>query len=442
MNKHFKVLIAIGITCLLFFSSISYAYTDVPKGHPAYDAIMNLSNDGIINGVSNDQFAPDVTINRAMLVTVLYRIAGMPEPQNYNMPFKDVKDTDWYGVPVLWASQNDIVNGYSADEFKPNMKLTKEQFITVLYRYYLSMGYPDDSVYMDVPSVKDIETVSSYAVDAMCWGYYNLIYKQTDRMSPKSKVSRADLAEILMAFNTYVNTMKYSSGEFSPVGIWTTDVLPTSSYTEVETMALFKDNTFITDETEVFKLNLKDSSAKVYVAGDWSQSDGQINLMATHVLTLDYFNSKSKFNTTEYSKNITIDAAVLFNDYILLETPNGSENNSFKGKYELTGDSARCGYLIIKNSTRNYILVGGEFVNNFGGYNMGTLNDIAFIRDTNKAFIVGKTYYRTKASLAGVIDIQRDKNGELDIVLTNDDIDLGFGHGVTMNGHYKLENKK
>ena len=89
---------------------------------------------GLMGGVSATTFDPEGTLTRAQLVTVLYRIEGEPEVDGKHQ-FKDVPSGKWYSDAICWAAQNGIVNGVSETEFAPEDPVTREQIAAILYRY-------------------------------------------------------------------------------------------------------------------------------------------------------------------------------------------------------------------------------------------------------------------------------------------------------------------
>ena len=100
-------------------------FTDVKEGDWFHDAVRYVYDNGLMDGVGDGQFAPNATTNRAMVVTILYRLAGEPAVSG-DAAFTDVADGLWYTDAVLWAAQKGIVNGVSETEFSPSGDLTRE----------------------------------------------------------------------------------------------------------------------------------------------------------------------------------------------------------------------------------------------------------------------------------------------------------------------------
>ncbi len=177
------------------------SFKDV-SGHWGEDAISFMVEQGLMNGISEDEFAPDGTLTRAMLVTILYRAAGQPAV-NKGIPFGDVTADSYYADAVNWAQQNGIVNGMTENEFAPDENITREQIATIIYRFAKAMGY-DVSVGEDtnILSYTDAEEISEYAVEAMCYavGSGLLKGKTESTLNPGDNATRAELATIIQRF--------------------------------------------------------------------------------------------------------------------------------------------------------------------------------------------------------------------------------------------------
>lgn len=177
------------------------SFKDV-TGHWGENAISFMVEQGLMNGISEDEFAPDSTLTRAMLVTILYRAAGQPAV-NKGIPFGDVASDSYYADAVNWAQQNGIVSGITENEFAPEENITREQIATILYRFAKAMGY-DVSVGEDtnILSYTDAEEISEYAVEAMCYavGSGLLKGKTESTLNPGDNATRAELATIIQRF--------------------------------------------------------------------------------------------------------------------------------------------------------------------------------------------------------------------------------------------------
>jgi len=178
-------------------------FSDVRESDWFYSAVEFAIDNGLFNGVDLNRFAPNMAMNRAMLVTVLYRMEGMPSMVSVKNNFSDVKYGKYY-YAVLWASQKGVVNGVSANSFAPNDNITREQMATILYRYSAYKN-KDVSAVANLAKYPDAGKVSSYAMDALSWANAEGLINGTDiggvaHLDPKGKATRAQVATILMRY--------------------------------------------------------------------------------------------------------------------------------------------------------------------------------------------------------------------------------------------------
>ena len=177
-------------------------YTDVTSGDWFYDGVQYVSNQGIMNGVGDNLFAPNNETTRAQLVTMLYRLEGQPAlGDNLDYPFSDVAADSWYGSAVYWAREHGIVTGVSETTFAPNEVLTREQMAAILYRYAQYKGY-DVTASADLSGYTDAEEIMTYAQPAMAWANAAGLIGGTraTTLSPAGSAVRGQVATILMRF--------------------------------------------------------------------------------------------------------------------------------------------------------------------------------------------------------------------------------------------------
>jgi len=177
-----------------------HIFTDVKESDWFHESVDYVSLRGLMNGVEDDKFAPKGTMTRAMLVTVLYRLSGSGEVSGENT-FKDVKAGQWYTDAVIWAKENGIVDGVSDTEFAPNANVTREQIATIMCRYakFIGCGVEEQA---DLAAYDDAASVSAWALESMRWANsVGLITGRTDTtLVPKGTATRAEVATILMRF--------------------------------------------------------------------------------------------------------------------------------------------------------------------------------------------------------------------------------------------------
>ena len=159
---------AVTVEAVFAPSTSGLPFTDVSAGDWFYEAVQFVYENGLMDGVAGNLFAPNATLNRAMAVTILYRLEGSPDldGENLGYPFADVDGNAWYGDAVYWARCNGIVDGVENNHFDPTGSLTREQMATVLYRYAQYKG-ADVSASGDLSGFVDSANVSAWAVDAV-----------------------------------------------------------------------------------------------------------------------------------------------------------------------------------------------------------------------------------------------------------------------------------
>ncbi|NLH01807.1 MAG: DUF4430 domain-containing protein, partial [Clostridiales bacterium] len=185
-------------------------FDDVNSDSWYYEAVQYTAASGIMNGVSDTSFAPEVKISRAMLVTVLYRLAGSPKTEG-DPSFTDVEKNTWYSDAIVWASKNGIVMGRGNGTFGTADTLTREEAAAILYRY-AAFRKLDISKSADISSYKDAGILSSWAAVPMKWANaVGFIKGTTDcTLSPKESMTRAQAAAILMRVSKYSDSAPQS----------------------------------------------------------------------------------------------------------------------------------------------------------------------------------------------------------------------------------------
>lgn len=180
-------------------------YADVDRNAWYYEAVKFMISSGYMKGVSETRFDVDGTVTRDQLVTILYRVAGNPGVKDLANPFADVKGSTWYTDAVIWAASSGMVKGISDTLFAPEMTVTREQIVTILYRY--SGAEKDETDHLK--AFTDAGAISDYAVDAMNWavgeGLINGVSSTT--LSPQGAATRAQISAILMRFQTVSQTV-------------------------------------------------------------------------------------------------------------------------------------------------------------------------------------------------------------------------------------------
>ncbi|EOS64179.1 flavodoxin [Oscillibacter sp. 1-3] len=172
------------------------SFSDVPAGAWYADAIAYCQQHGIMSGTSTTTFEPEGTLTRAMLAAVLYRMSGSP---TVSAPpaFTDTTADAWYSDAVSWAAGNSVISGYGGGTFGVNDPTTREQAVTILWRY---AGNPESGTAVDV---SDAASVSTWAQAAVRWADANGILEgmtENRQFAPKTNIKRGEIASMLYRY--------------------------------------------------------------------------------------------------------------------------------------------------------------------------------------------------------------------------------------------------
>lgn len=178
----------------------SKAFTDLDAKAWYHEGVDYALTNGLMNGVGGGKFEPDGQLTRAQLVTVLYRAAGEPDTGKQVNPFTDVADDAWHTKAVIWAANNGIVNGVAKNTFAPDDSITREQIAAMLYRYAGAKAVKEDklSAFPDAAKVSDwAKEALNWAVAS---GLINGVADAngTANLEPQATATRAQIATILM----------------------------------------------------------------------------------------------------------------------------------------------------------------------------------------------------------------------------------------------------
>lgn len=171
-------------------------FKDVKAGAWYEDSVKYVYENKLMLGTTDDTFTPDGTMTRAMFATVLYRMAGSPSVEGLSVSFKDVQEDYWAYDAIAWALNKGVVNGFSADEFKPKQAITREQLVAMLYRYSGNLEVSGELSFSDVASVCD------WAVNPILWACQNKIVQGyvDGSFAPDKTANRAEMAAIIQRF--------------------------------------------------------------------------------------------------------------------------------------------------------------------------------------------------------------------------------------------------
>lgn len=179
-------------------TDVSDIFIDVAPNAWYKDAVQYAYAGGLMTGVSANEFAPDATTTRGMIVSMLARLEGVESANDAG--FADVSD-EWYATAVNWAASVGVVNGYEDGTFRPNDAITREQLAAILMNYAAYKGQ-DVSARASLDAYSDAENVSTWATDTMSWavaeGY--ITGMTADTLQPQGSATRAQVAAILERF--------------------------------------------------------------------------------------------------------------------------------------------------------------------------------------------------------------------------------------------------
>lgn len=173
-------------------------FTDI-DGHWAIDNIKVCLSSGLLGGsgtASDMHFNPNGKVTRAQVVTALYRAKGSPEVSA--SPVFDDLTEDWYKVPVVWATENGIVNGTGDRKFSPDSEMTREAIVTVMHRFAKK---PRGKA--EIYGFSDSGEVSEYSWDAFSWAVgEGIISGSGNCLNPKGNATRAEFSTMIVRLST------------------------------------------------------------------------------------------------------------------------------------------------------------------------------------------------------------------------------------------------
>lgn len=182
----------------------AHPFDDITESTPYYADIVGAYQKGLMNGTEPNIFSPDITLSRAMLVTMLWRMEGCPVV-NYLMQFSDVPQGEWYSEAIRWAAAEKIVFGRDDGTFGVNDPITLEQMSVMLYRYEQYKGGGFTGMWMFRLGYDDIADISDWAYESICYMVMKDIYcvPAEDQLQPQKSATRAEAAVFLNRYADY-----------------------------------------------------------------------------------------------------------------------------------------------------------------------------------------------------------------------------------------------
>lgn len=189
------VVLALSLGVPAFAAVKDTGFSDVDAGAWYAEAVTYCREHKLMDGIGNNQFAPESTLTRAQLAMVLYRIEGTPAVTGEDA-FTDTAGGAWYSDAVLWVSLRELMGGYGNGRFGPNDPVTREQMTAVLWRYAGSQA-------ADPANLSDSDAMSAYAVPAVNWAVSNGIVAPASgtAFAPRDNATRAQVAAALMNYH-------------------------------------------------------------------------------------------------------------------------------------------------------------------------------------------------------------------------------------------------
>lgn len=179
-------------------------FYDVRQADWYYEPVGYVYERGLFSGMSAHQFSPGLTMNRAMLMSVLHRLAGAPEVTDGPV-FTDVPDGRWYAQAVRWGAAQGITSGTGAGVFNPGGNITREQAVAMMYNYAVKYMGMEFGAGADLSRFPDQDRVSEWARTAMSWAVENGIISGVRSggsltLESRRSATRAEMATMLRAF--------------------------------------------------------------------------------------------------------------------------------------------------------------------------------------------------------------------------------------------------
>ena len=185
--------------CLKETSCPMNQYLDLDNNGWYHDGVHWALDTGMMNGYGSEMFGPGDFATRSMIVTMLWRMENEPK-MSMDMPFPDVPAGLWYTQAVCWAAANGVVNGYNKETFAPYDCVTREQIVTILYRYSMFKELEIAEKTANLITYTDAQSVSAWSETAVRWavGTGIIIGTGNQNLEPLAGATRAQIATMLL----------------------------------------------------------------------------------------------------------------------------------------------------------------------------------------------------------------------------------------------------
>ena len=175
---------------------IESTYADVADDAWYAESVADVTNSGLFNGISEEEFAPEESMTRAMFVTVLGRLDGVAVKDACVTGFEDTPGDQYYSSYVAWANMNNIVNGYEDGTFRPDETVTREEAMQIIFNYCEYKGVGPEGAWAVLVDYADAAEISEYANDAAMWNVIHgyLLEDENGNINPDKTATRAEIA--------------------------------------------------------------------------------------------------------------------------------------------------------------------------------------------------------------------------------------------------------
>ena len=201
-NKYASMISSLKIKDTIAKQNDGVPFNDVSNKQWYHAPIKYVYEKGYISGLNAYTYGPNVNLSRCMLVTILWRISGNPAAKG-NVSFPDIKESDWYYTPVIWAAENGIVNGYGNGKFGPNDNVSREQLAAMLRNYATFRGKDNSYSLSSLEGFKDKNKIADWASPSVAWAVKNSIIGGKNSgtiVDPQGNATRAEVATMIMNF--------------------------------------------------------------------------------------------------------------------------------------------------------------------------------------------------------------------------------------------------
>ena len=179
-------------------------FDDVNKDDWFYDYVKDAFENGLISGMDENHFGPYITTTRGMIATLVHRLEGTPQT-DFDSAYPDVLDNHYYTEAVDWGTEYKVLWGYGNGLYGPEDLVTREQLVSILYRYANYKGL-DTSIKGDLSAFTDADNITGYALPGMKWAVANglIAGRTSDTLEPTAHATRAEVVTIFVKLHRLI----------------------------------------------------------------------------------------------------------------------------------------------------------------------------------------------------------------------------------------------